>query len=101
LELCPDFGHISIGPSDIILLAVSDIRPPRKIIYLLALSLGVLPSEFVALHLPEMHDETHKHIIYNDDYKFTVNPHILQEFTVKKYGDCCDSLWEVSLVTVR
>jgi len=47
------------GPSDVILLAVSDVRL-RKLIYLFVLSLGALPSEFVALHSSEMHDETHK-----------------------------------------
>ena len=48
--------------------------------YLFVLSLRVLPSEFVALHLPEMHDKTHKQIIiWNDDYKFATYPHsILQ-----------------------
>jgi len=37
---------------------------------------GVLPSEFVALHLPEIHDETCKQItICNDDYKFVAYSH--------------------------
>ena len=62
LELFPDFSHISVSPNDVIPLAVSDVHPLRKPIYLFVLFLGVLPSEFVALHLPKMHDETHKHI---------------------------------------
>ena len=82
LKLFPDFRHISVGPNDVIPLAVSDVCP--KPIYLFILSLGVLSSEFVTLHLPEMHDETYKQIICNDDYKFAVYPHsILQKFTVK------------------
>jgi len=86
VELFPDFHHIFIGPSDIIPLAISDVRPPKKkLIYLFILSLGVLPSEFVALHLPEMHDETHKQVtICNNKYKFVIYSHsILQEYIVK------------------
>ena len=85
LELFLDFGYISIGPSVDIPLLVSNVRPPRKSIYLSVLSLGVLPSEFVALHLLEMHDVTYKQItICNDNYKFTAYPHsILQEFIIK------------------
>ena len=83
LELFSDFRHISVGPSDVIPLAVSDVCP--KPIYLFILFLGVLPNEFVTLHLPEMHDETYKQItICNDDFKFAVYPHsILQNFAVK------------------
>jgi len=69
LELFSDFDHISVSSSDVIPLTVSNIRPPREFVYLFVLSLGVLPSEFVTLHLPEMHDETHI-TIYSDDYKF-------------------------------
>ena len=47
---------ISVGPNDVIPLAVSKVRPPRKLIYPFVLSLEVLPSEFVAFHLLEMHD---------------------------------------------
>ena len=84
LELFPDFKHISVAPSNIIPLVVFDVRPPRKPIYLFVLSLEVLPSEFVALHLPEMHDETYKHKIICNDYKFVAYPHsILQTFTIK------------------
>ena len=68
MELFSDF---LVGSNDVISLAVSDVHPLRKSIYLFVLSLGVFPSEYVALHLPEMHDETHKQItICNDDYKF-------------------------------
>jgi len=58
---------------------------PLENSYIFVLSLGVLPSEFVALRLPEMHDETHKQItICNDDCKFAVYSHsILYEFAVK------------------
>jgi len=44
LELIPDFGYIFVGPSDIISVAVSDIRPLRKPIYIFALSLEALSS---------------------------------------------------------
>ena len=85
LELFSDFSHISIGHSDVILLAVSDLCPFKKLIYLFVLSLGVLPSELVALYLPEMHDENHKQIkICNDGCKFAAYPHsILQKFALK------------------
>ena len=39
LELCSYFRHIFVGPSDVISLAVSDIRHPRKAIYLFVLCL--------------------------------------------------------------
>ena len=85
LKLLSDFCHIFVDPNDGIQLAVSDTRPSRKHIYLFVLPIGVLPSEFVALHLPEMHDETRKQItICNDDCKFAVYLHgILQECIVK------------------
>ena len=61
LELFSDFGHIFVGSSDIIPLVVSNVRPPRKKpIYLFVISLGLLPSELVALHFPEIHDEIRK-----------------------------------------
>ena len=50
LELFFDFGHFSVDHSDVILLAVSNVDPHKKLIYRFALSLRVLPSEFVALH---------------------------------------------------
>jgi len=34
VELFPDFHHIFIGPSDIIPLAISDVRPPKKNSYI-------------------------------------------------------------------
>jgi len=80
-----DCCHIYVGHHDVIPLAVSDVHPPRKPIYLFVLSLGVLPSTFVALHLPEIHDEIYRQItICNDDYRFVVYPHSsLPEFAVK------------------
>ena len=60
LELFFDFGHISVSPSDVIPIATSYVRPPRKCIYLFVLSLGVLPNEFLVLHLPEIHDKIHR-----------------------------------------
>ena len=85
LELFSDFGNIFVGPNDVIPLTASDVRPPRKHMYLFVLSLGVLPSEFVALHLPGIHDEICRRItFYNKDYKFVAYPHIiLQKFAVK------------------
>ena len=76
LELFSGFGHISVGPSDVIPLVVSDVHPLRKLIYLFVISFEILLSELVALHLPEMHDESHKHItICNDNYKFVAYSH--------------------------
>jgi len=73
VKLFLDFCHIFVCPSDVISLAVSDVRPPRKPIYIFIISLGVLPSEFIVLHLTAMHNETYKQIIIcNDDYKFAV-----------------------------
>ena len=85
MELFSGFHHIFVDLSHVIPFTVSDVRPPRKPLYRFVLSLGVLPSEFVALHLPEMHDETYKQItICNDDCKIIVYPHsILHEFAVK------------------
>jgi len=85
LELFSDFSHICVGPNDVIPLAVFDVRPSRKLIYHFVLSLGVLPSEFVALYLPKMHDKTHKQItICDNNYKFAGYPfNSLHEFTVK------------------
>jgi len=52
LKLYFDFCHVFIGPSDVIPLAVSDVRHSRRLIYFFDLSLRFLPCEFVALHLP-------------------------------------------------
>jgi len=54
LELFSNFDYIFVGFSNVTLLAVSNVYSPRKPIYLFILSLRVLPSEFVALHLFEM-----------------------------------------------
>ena len=51
LEFFYEFRHIFVGPNDVILLAVFDVRPPRKLIYLFFLSLRIIPSESNALHL--------------------------------------------------
>ena len=59
LELFSNFHYISVGHSDVIPLAVSDVHPSRKPIYLFVLFVGVLPNEFVALHLPKMYGETY------------------------------------------
>ena len=54
---------------NVIPLEVFNIRPLRKFIRLIFVFVRILPSEFVALHLPEMHDETRKQItICNDEY---------------------------------
>jgi len=86
LELFFDFCYIFVSPSDVLSLAVSDVRPPRTSIYLFVPYLRVL-HEFVTLHFPEMHDETHKQIaICNDHYKVVSYSHsILQEFVVKMW----------------
>ena len=93
MKLFPDFGYISVSPSDVIPLAVYDVRPPRKLIYLFVLSLGVLSNEFVVLHLPEMHDETHKQIIIcNDNYNFVLIHIIFCKNLQLKSSDGYDSL---------
>jgi len=55
------------------------------------------------LHLPEMHDETHKQItICNDDYKFIVQAYsILQKFAVKTVMMVTIHSERFSLRTVR
>ena len=76
LKLFPDFHHISVGPNNVITLAISDVCPPRKPLYLFVLSLGDLPSEFIALHLPEIHNKIRRQItISNENYKFDVYSH--------------------------
>ena len=47
LELFSDIHYVFVGPSDVISLLVSDVRHPRKLIYLLVLSLEVLSSELL------------------------------------------------------
>jgi len=75
LELFPNFDHIFVGPSDVILLAISDLHSPKKLIYLFVLPLRVLLSESVALRLSDIHDEICRQIIiYNDYYKFPAYP---------------------------
>ena len=70
-----------MGPSDVIPLTVSDVRPLREHIYLCHIFRS-FTNEFTALQLPEMHDKTRKQIIIcNDNYKFTAI--ILQKFTVR------------------
>ena len=62
----------SVG-SNVISLEMFNVRPLRKLIYLIFVCVGVLPSEFVVLHLSEMHDKTRKQIaLCNNDYKFVV-----------------------------
>ena len=70
LDFSPEFLQISISPTNVMLLAVSEVRLPRKFMSF-SLSLGVELSESIALHLPIAHDETCRYIaICNDDYKF-------------------------------
>jgi len=55
---------------------VFDVRPPRKLIYLFFLSLGVMFSGSDVLHLPAAHNEISKQIVIcNDDYKFVAYSH--------------------------
>ena len=51
------FFKTSIGLSNVISLEVFDVHPPKKLIYHFCM-VKVLSSEFIVLHLPEMHDET-------------------------------------------
>lgn len=46
LEFPPKFHQVSIRCNNFILLAVCDVRPPRKLIYLL---LEIVPSESIVL----------------------------------------------------
>ena len=52
LELFSDFSQIPVGLSDVIPLAVCDVRLPMKPIYLFFLSLRITPNKSNALHLP-------------------------------------------------
>ena len=68
LEFSPNLLQIYVTPSDVIPLAVSEVRP-RNLMSLFLFSLGVTPSESIAFHLPFAYDETLRHIaICNDDY---------------------------------
>ena len=102
LEFFSEFFQTSVGPNNVILLEVFDVRHPRKLIYLIFVSVGILSSEIVALHLSEIYDETRRQITScNDDYKFVAFSHsILQEFVAKKCGDGCDSLERFPLGTI-
>ena len=82
LKSSPEFLQISISHSDVISLAVSEVRPPRKLMPLFSPSLGVTLCESIALHLTVAYDER-QIAICNDDYKFAVFSHsILQKFAV-------------------
>ena len=69
----------------VILCHLRCLRLPKKPVYPIFISVGVLPSDFVALYLLEVHDEICRQLtICNDDYKFTVYPHsTVQEFAIK------------------
>jgi len=65
-----EFFQIFVRSSDVIPLVVSEERP-KKLVSLFSPSLGVTPSESIALHLHVAYDETLRQIaICNDDYKF-------------------------------
>ena len=76
--------QISVSPTNVILLAVSEVCLSRKLMSFFPLHLRVEPSESIALHLLVAHDETSRQIaICNDDYRFAAFSHsILQEFAV-------------------
>jgi len=103
LKFFSEFLQISVDPSNAILLAVFDVHPLRKYIYLFFLSLRVRPSKFDALHVPVMHDEISRQIaICNDDYKFVTYPHsILHEFAVNNKVMIAIHFEWVPLGTVR
>jgi len=83
LEFFLKFLQIPKDHSNVIPLTVSEVRP-RKLIYLVSLSLGVTPSESDVLHLHATYVETPRQItICNDDNKFVAYPRsILQKFAV-------------------
>ena len=86
LEFSPEFLQISISPTNVIPLAMSEVRLPRKLMSFFPLSLGVEPNESIALHLPVAHDEISRQIaICNDHYIFHS---ILQEFAVVNEVTC-------------
>jgi len=88
LKFSHEFLQISVSPINVVPLAMSEIRFSRKPISFFPISLGVEPSELVALHLHVAHNEIPRQIvIYNDNYKFAVFLHsILYEFAVNE--DC-------------
>lgn len=77
----PSIHQVPDKYNDVISFAVIDVHPPRESIYFF---LGILPLEFVALHLHIMYNKISKQIATcNDWYKFIVYPHnILQKFVV-------------------
>jgi len=52
LEFSPEFFQISIGPSDVIPLAVFEACHPRELSSVFPPSFGVTPRELIVLHLP-------------------------------------------------
>jgi len=52
---------------------------PRHLIYLIFLSLGVMPRVFTMLHLPIAHDDDITRQLANCDetYKFSIYPYIM------------------------
>ena len=69
LEFSSEFLQISVNPSIVTSLAVSEVHLLRKPMSLFSRSLGVDFSESVALHLSVAHNETLRQIaIYNDKY---------------------------------
>ena len=76
MKFSPKLLQISVGSSDAILLAVSEVSSPRKLMSLFLPSLGVTYSESITLHLPDAYDGTLKQIVIcNDDYKFAAFSH--------------------------
>ena len=86
LEFSLEFLKIFVSHSNVIPLGVSEVRLPRKPMSLFFKSLGVDPSEPVALHLPVTYDETPRQLaIFNVNYKFVaISYSNLQEFTVNE-----------------
>ena len=73
--------HILVSPSDVISLAVFDVRPPRKPIYLFFLEF--ICSVWCICILSVAHDKILGHIAIYNDYKFAAYPYsTLQKFIV-------------------
>ena len=84
LEFSPEFLQISVSSTNVIPLAMSEVRLP-KIHVFLSLFLEIDSSESVALHLLVAHDEFPRQIaICNDNYFVAFSHNIFQKFAVVK-----------------
>ena len=56
LKFFSEFLQIFVSPNNVISLEMFNVCPPKKLIYLIFVYVGVSPSECVALRLPKIHN---------------------------------------------